>query len=225
MFLLAKGREKQKATKVFLVGVLIFELVLGNFAQAQEAKMPLVSTLVLDPQSSSVIVNLSPRRELTITVIESRAEQTARLARMEAVRKQKPQVVTRVELKVQETDVGFETKRALAQKAAAAYGLDWKIVEAVWQVESGKRWVTSVRSYAGAQGPMQFMPGTWRRYGVDGNGDGAKDINHAEDAVFAGANYLAANGAASNIDRALLAYNHAQWYVDKVKKLAASIEG
>jgi len=121
------------------------------------------------------------------------------------------------------SDPGFAAKRALVQRAAAAYGIDWKILEAVWQVETGKSWNTKVKSYAGAQGPMQFMPNTWRAYGQDGNGDGIKDIYNAEDALYGAANYLAANGAATNIDRALLAYNHAQWYVNKVKAVADSI--
>lgn len=122
------------------------------------------------------------------------------------------------------SDPGFEVKRALAQKAASAYGIDWKLLEAVWQVESGKRWDTSIASYAGAQGPMQFMPGTWTAYGQDGNSDGVTDINNAEDALYGAANYLAANGAASGDNyNALYAYNHAQWYVDKVLGVANSI--
>ncbi|EKD55972.1 MAG: hypothetical protein ACD_58C00324G0004 [uncultured bacterium] len=121
-------------------------------------------------------------------------------------------------------DVPLEQKRNLAKRAAAQYGIDWKILEAVWQVESGKEWITSVKSYAGAQGPMQFMRGTWNRYVVDGNGDGIADINDAQDAVYAGANLLAQAGAATgNVDKALFSYNHAQWYVNKVKAVANSI--
>ena len=46
----------------------------------------------------------------------------------------------------------------------------------------------------GAQGPLQFMPGTWATYGVDGNGDGVSDINNAADAIHGAANYIAAHG-------------------------------
>jgi membrane-bound lytic murein transglycosylase B len=42
---------------------------------------------------------------------------------------------------------------------------------------------------------MQFNltdgpPSTWRRYGVDGNGDGAKDVYNPGDAIRSAANYL-----------------------------------
>ena len=71
-------------------------------------------------------------------------------------------------------------------------------------------------SSAGAVGHMQFMPGTWRAYGVDANGDGEKDPSNAEDAIYAAANYLHASGAPGDWDRAIFAYNHADWYVDMV---------
>lgn len=115
-------------------------------------------------------------------------------------------------------------KRLLVKSAAAAYGIDWKILEAVWQIESGKSWYRSVRSYAGATGPCQFMPGTWRGYAVDGNGDGIKDINYAPDCLFGSAKLLAANGAAvGNNVRALYAYNRSMSYVSKVLAIANSL--
>lgn len=121
-------------------------------------------------------------------------------------------------------DPSLAEKRALVKRAAAKYGIDWKILESVWQVETGKDWSASSVSSAGAQGPMQFMPGTWRSYADDGNGDGVSDIGNAEDAVYAAANLLAKSGADSgNIDAALFNYNHAQWYVNKVKGVANSI--
>jgi soluble lytic murein transglycosylase-like protein len=108
-------------------------------------------------------------------------------------------------------------KRTLVQSIAEDHDIDWRLLEAVWQIESGKAWRTAVRSSAGAQGPMQFMPGTWRRYGTG-------DVTQAPDALRAGAKLLAANGAANgNIDRALLSYNHAGWYVTKVKRIMESI--
>lgn len=50
-------------------------------------------------------------------------------------------------------------------------------------------------SWAGAMGQNQFMPSSWRRYAVDGDGDGHKDIWKTKADVFASsANYLKQNG-------------------------------
>jgi len=50
-------------------------------------------------------------------------------------------------------------------------------------------------SYAGAIGIPQFMPGSYRRYAVDLDGDGSKDLSgSAADAIGSVANYLKAHG-------------------------------
>jgi Transglycosylase SLT domain len=71
-------------------------------------------------------------------------------------------------------------------------------------------------SYAGAEGWMQFMPETWAMYGVDANGDGVKDPDNPEDAIFAAARYLSAAGMPADTWGAIWAYNHADWYVEDV---------
>jgi hypothetical protein len=71
-------------------------------------------------------------------------------------------------------------------------------------------------SYAGAEGWMQFMPETWAMYGVDADGDGVKDPNNPEDAIFAAARYLSAAGMPGDVWGAIFAYNHADWYVEDV---------
>jgi Transglycosylase SLT domain len=71
-------------------------------------------------------------------------------------------------------------------------------------------------SYAGAEGWMQFMPETWAYYGVDANGDGVRDPNNPEDAIFAAARYLSASGMPADTYGAIFAYNHADWYVEDV---------
>ncbi len=117
------------------------------------------------------------------------------------------------------TDPGLEAKRAIYARIAAAYGLSPALLEAVHQVESGKAWGPTRRSPAGARGPMQFLPATFRRYA-----DPGWDINNPEHAIEAAARLLAANGAAEgDIDRALYAYNHSWAYVRKVKEVADSI--
>lgn len=118
-------------------------------------------------------------------------------------------------------DPDLSTKRALVKKAAAKYGINWKILEAVWQVETGKSWDTEVRSYAGAQGPWQFLPSTFRHYAESDMGN----IYSAEDGAYAAARLLAASGAdrGDNIS-ALLSYNHSMSYVNKVQGIADSIQ-
>lgn len=119
------------------------------------------------------------------------------------------------------TDAPYDQKVALAKAAAAAYGISPSVLMAVWQVESGMTWYTPRANPSGATGPFQFMPGTWRGYAVDGNGDGVKDIRDARDAAYAAAKLLAANGAShGDYTSALFGYNHAMWYVNKVMSLA-----
>ncbi len=69
---------------------------------------------------------------------------------------------------------------------------------------------------SGAMGWMMFMPETWAAYGVDANGDGKKDPYDPEDAIYAAARYLRASGAPRNWHDAIFAYNHAEWYVERV---------
>ncbi len=107
---------------------------------------------------------------------------------------------------------------ALYQSAAMTCpGMEWTLLAAVGQVESGHGRNMGPSS-AGAIGPMQFMPATFAAYGVDGNRDGRKDAWDPADAIYSAANYLCANGGGRSDGQqsALLAYNRAQWYVDLV---------
>jgi murein DD-endopeptidase MepM/ murein hydrolase activator NlpD len=113
----------------------------------------------------------------------------------------------------------YEQLLALWKHAGAAYGVSWQVLGAINKIESdfGRNMGPSS---AGAVGWMQFMPGTWARWGVDADGNGVADPWNPEDAVYAAARYLAAAGGQTDIARAVLAYNHAQWYVDEVLGLA-----
>jgi soluble lytic murein transglycosylase-like protein len=105
--------------------------------------------------------------------------------------------------------------------SAKRYGFadDWYVLAAVGKVESnhGKNMGPSG---AGAMGPMQFLPSTWKEYGIDGNGDGVANIMDPEDAVPAAAAYLKAGGAPHDWYAALYTYNRAGWYVRKVLSVA-----
>ena len=107
----------------------------------------------------------------------------------------------------------------LWQRAGAAYSIPWQVLAAINKVESnfGRNMGPSS---AGAIGWMQFMPSTWLEWGVDADGDGVADPWDPTDAVYSAARYLAAAGGATNISRAVYAYNHADWYVSEVLGLA-----
>jgi murein DD-endopeptidase MepM/ murein hydrolase activator NlpD len=115
--------------------------------------------------------------------------------------------------------LNFQQLVALWQGAGSAYGIPWEVLASINKVESnfGRNMGPSS---AGAVGWMQFMPSTWERWGVDANGDGVADPWNPEDAIYAAARYLAASGGAQDLSRAVLSYNHAQWYVDEVLQLA-----
>jgi len=113
---------------------------------------------------------------------------------------------------------------SIYQAAGMQYGVRWEVLAAINEIETDYGRNLNV-SYAGALGWMQFMPATWRMYGVDANRDGEKDPYNPVDAIFAAARYLRAAGAESDLRRAIFAYNHADWYVDSVLLRARVIGG
>lgn len=102
------------------------------------------------------------------------------------------------------------------QAAGRRFGVRWQVLAAINFTESAFGKVKNSSS-AGAQGPMQFLPATWKAYGLGG------DINDPKDAILAAANYLNANGARRNERAALLHYNHSALYVDAVTRYANRI--
>ena len=137
---------------------------------------------------------------------------------------------------------------ALYEQAAASFGIDWAVLAAIGKLEcdhgrsllAGCNPPGSVNG-SGATGPMQFLGPTWRAgsplgsvpvpgpptsstaqgYATDGDGDGIADVWDAADAIAGAARYLQANGAPGDERGAILAYNHAGWYVDAVLAQAA----
>ncbi|MEB4207723.1 transglycosylase SLT domain-containing protein [Mycobacterium sp. 94-17] len=101
-------------------------------------------------------------------------------------------------------------------QAEAQSGVGWNYLAAINFVETRFGSIVGA-STAGAQGPMQFLPSTFAGYGQGG------DIHSAHDSILAAGRYLAANGFATNPDRAVYAYNHASQYVRAVDQYAALI--
>jgi membrane-bound lytic murein transglycosylase B len=96
------------------------------------------------------------------------------------------------------------------------FGVPWNLLAAVNFVESAFNKLRN-ESATGAQGPMQFMPATWRAYGLGG------DVHDPHDAILGAANYLHANGAPGDLRRAVFRYNPSPLYVDAVLRYAARI--
>ena len=104
------------------------------------------------------------------------------------------------------------------QAAQAATGVPWTVLAAINLVETRMGRIVGPSS-AGAQGPMQFLPATWARYGDGG------DIHDAHDAIAAAARLLAANGAPRDLSTALYHYNPSVHYVRGVLAFAAAMAG
>jgi hypothetical protein len=135
------------------------------------------------------------------------------------------------------------------RSAEQKYGVDWFLLAAIHFTETAFSTHPSMLSSVGAVGHMQFMPATWagwryntggglvssstditnlnviragNGYGIDANGDGKADPWDMEDAIYTAAHYLSKNGYATDQRKAVFAYNHAEWYVNKVLTTASS---
>lgn len=94
------------------------------------------------------------------------------------------------------------------QLAAARFGVDPLFIRAVMHAESSFN--PSARSHAGAQGLMQLMPATARRFGVQNSYEAAQNIR-------GGSQYLAwlINRFNGNMSLAAAAYNAGEGAVDR----------
>ncbi len=83
---------------------------------------------------------------------------------------------------------------------------------------------TGDREWDHAAGPMQFIGGTWARWGTDGNRDGIVDRNNIDDAALSAAMYLCAGdrnlSTGEGWSDAVHSYNHSNKYVLAVNKRA-----
>jgi membrane-bound lytic murein transglycosylase B len=105
---------------------------------------------------------------------------------------------------------------AAYRAAAAKLAVPWEYLAAIHLVETRLGRIRGVSS-AGAQGPMQFLPSTWQRYGRGG------DIQATGDAILAAARLLRANGAPTDMATALYAYNPSRRYVRAVSAYASQL--
>jgi len=131
------------------------------------------------------------------------------------------------------TDIPTDYLTLYLDAATTCPGLPWTVLAAIGKVESdhGRSalpGVTSGSNYAGAQGPMQFLPATFRsvvaRHPVPGSTSASP--YDARDAVYTAAAYLCDSGARNNHNTpaAIRAYNHSDAYVSQVLAQAQSYD-
>jgi membrane-bound lytic murein transglycosylase B len=102
------------------------------------------------------------------------------------------------------------------REAQARFGVRWQLLAAINFVETAFNKVRNT-SGAGAQGPMQFEPATWKSYGLGGN------INSPRDAIIGAANYLVAHHYKTDERGAVYDYNPSSLYVDAVLRYTRQI--
>lgn len=90
-----------------------------------------------------------------------------------------------------------------------------------------KEYTSLYGSTAGAFGWSQFLPSSYVRWSVDGDGDGDRDLFSDEDAIHSIGNYLKTNGWGPKVEdhrKAVFHYNNSDDYVNAVLTLAQKIK-
>jgi Transglycosylase SLT domain len=107
--------------------------------------------------------------------------------------------------------------RSAYDKAQKETGIEWQYLAAVNFVETKMGRIRGT-STAGAQGPMQFLPSTWKIYGKGG------DIHSVTDSIAAAARFLKAKGGPANMSKALFRYNNSNKYVVAITTYAQNMK-
>jgi len=97
------------------------------------------------------------------------------------------------------------------------------------QEQTGQALYDLKGSYAGAIGMPQFLPSSYLRWAVDGDGDRRIDLNQPADAVMSVGHYLQVHGWTPNADYpakwdAVYAYNHSDHYVEAIFAIARMLD-
>ena len=171
----------------------------------------IVAVLAARPSLSRAVVPRLPSALAHRIAPEVRALRDLR--RLHAMSQRRPGPPPRIRLGRPEP---LETLLAHYRAAQRRFGVGWHVLAAVNHVESRFGRLRN-ESVSGARGPMQFMPATWRTYGLGG------DVRDPRDAIMGAANLLRASGAPRDYARALYAYNPSALYVSTVRLYARRI--
>ncbi len=104
-----------------------------------------------------------------------------------------------------------------------------ELISALLIIDEGHATMADLKgSWAGAMGQCQFMPSSYLAYAVDYDGDGRIDIWNNKADVFASiANYLSTvgwNKSDDSKEKALMHWNHSNYFVASVFELAGDIK-
>ncbi|MCX6808177.1 MAG: lytic transglycosylase domain-containing protein [Candidatus Berkelbacteria bacterium] len=181
------------------------------------------TAFALDTTSPSIVVaqtktlQIVPGESQNDKEIREQAEAAAKAKAQAAA--QKRDTASRELQRVYTDPTDFDT---IYLRAEAALGVDHRLLKAIHTVETGASGSTARMNPSGATGPMQFLPSTFRRHAVDGNGDGVADITNVEDAIFSAAQYLKDCGY-PDFRKALWSYNPSTAYYNKVMRIYDSL--
>lgn len=223
-------REKRKNKKQnggrklsLLILVLLFAMISTPTKAMTPAESQDVSSsrIILSTTSANMLATAKNSSRIvpgeSLIQKEDRLKAESEKSRLAEIEKKRRETVAR-EYRVNSDPSNFED---IYNRASARFGVDPKILRAIHTIETGASGSTYRANPSGATGPMQFLPSTFRRHGIDGNGDGIKDIGNVEDAIFSAANYLVACGY-PNLKKALWGYNPSNPYYNKVLRLAGN---
>lgn len=178
--------------------------------------------------SAGGVATAAPPQTTTI-VVPQLASSSDTEPRVDATWLDRTSVATSISRRALQAYAGAELE---LEREKPACKLGWDTLAGIGKIESNDgRTLTdagystspilgpAVQGSLHAQGPMQFMPSTWAKWGADGNGDGVADPNQIDDATLAAARYLCSYGAldtAAGWHAAVFGYNHLETYVAAV---------
>ncbi|MBX3026392.1 lytic murein transglycosylase [bacterium] len=128
--------------------------------------------------------------------------------------RQRPAIAERVRARARELERMFYPEVLATFRIAARTGIDPLAITG---------------SGAGAFGMTQFLPSSYLRFAVDGNGDGRVSLYDPDDAIASTANYLRGNGWRPGLSdaerrRVIWTYNHSDAYIDTILAIAEHLQ-
>lgn len=111
----------------------------------------------------------------------------------------------------------------VARPEIIGIALDGTTTALIWDTDDGV--LDGDPEYDRAVGPMQFIPETWNRWGVDGSGDGVASPHQIDDAALTAASYLCRSRSgledSSSWIAAIRSYNDSVEYQNQVAEAAS----